>query len=257
MPELPLRNCKVCCSDAQKLDSAEHFARLHKLPFCEPDVASLLLDFSSDGVILQDGKIRLRVDFLAGESAHRKKYGGGRGQALARAVGIKPGKPLPTVVDATAGLARDAFVLASLGCSLRMIEQSPIVAALVENAILRAASDPLFQQMRTTGFSLDQGNSIDILAKIADNNPPDTVYLDPMFPHRQKSAAVKKNMQMLQQLLGPSHKNEDEDLLNAARACAVKRVVVKRPKGAPNFADQKPSAVIQTRKTRYDLYIRC
>ncbi|MCF6262071.1 MAG: class I SAM-dependent methyltransferase [Xanthomonadales bacterium] len=217
----------------------------------------LLLDFASDGLSLHDGKTHLRVDFLAGETAHRKKYGGGRGQALARAVGIKPGKPLPSIVDATAGLARDAFVLASLGCSVRMIEQSPIVAALVEDAILRAADDPVFQQMQTTGFSLEQGNSIEILAEIACNNPPDTVYLDPMFPHRQKFAAVKKNMQMLQQLLGHSHQGEDENLLKAALSCALKRVVVKRPKGAPNLADQKPSAVIQTRKTRYDLYLRC
>lgn len=256
MPELPISNCKVCCSDEQKLDSARQFSRLHKIPMCKPGEHSLLLDFSAEGVVLREGKVRLRVDFLGGETAHRKKYGGGRGQALARAVGIKPGKLLPTIIDATAGLARDAFVLASLGCSVQMIEQSPVVAMLVEDAILRAEDDPLFQQIRKIGFSLVQGNSIEILVAMTADNPPDTVYLDPMFPQRRKSAAVKKNMQVLQQLLG-HHQDTNIGLLNAALDCAVKRVVVKRPKGAPCLTELKPTAEIKTRKTRYDLYVVC
>ncbi len=40
--------------------------------------------------------------------AHRRKFGGGRGEAVAKAVGIK-GDYLPDVVDATAGLGRDAL----------------------------------------------------------------------------------------------------------------------------------------------------
>ncbi|MBE9548334.1 MAG: class I SAM-dependent methyltransferase [Proteobacteria bacterium] len=253
MPDSSTANCKVCCSDAANLVIAKEFSSQHKLQFCDPAETTLLLDFSADGLVLRDGKVKLRVDFIAGESAHRQKYGGGRGQPLARAVGMKQGKAPPTIVDATAGLARDAFVLASLGCPVQMIEQSAIVAALVEDAILRAASDPCFQQILKTGFSLQQGNSIDVLAEIAGKNPPDTVYLDPMFPGRSKSAAVKKNMQMLQKLLG--HNHDDASLLKAALACALKRVVVKRPKGAPWLADKKPSAEINSRKTRYDLYI--
>jgi hypothetical protein len=54
--------------------------------------------------------------------AHRRKFGGGRGEAVAKAVGIK-GDYLPDVVDATAGLGRDAFVLASVGCRVRMLER--------------------------------------------------------------------------------------------------------------------------------------
>ena len=59
------------------------------------------------------------VDFVGGAMAHRRKFGGGRGEAVAKAVGIK-GDYLPDVVDATAGLA----LVASVGCRVRMLEQS-------------------------------------------------------------------------------------------------------------------------------------
>ncbi|TBL57379.1 16S rRNA (guanine(1516)-N(2))-methyltransferase, partial [Klebsiella oxytoca] len=80
------------------------------------------------------------VDFVAGTMAHRRKFGGGRGEAVAKAVGIKKDY-LPDVVDATAGLGRDAFVLASIGCNVRMVERHPVVAALLEDGLKRAYLD--------------------------------------------------------------------------------------------------------------------
>ena len=56
----------------------------------------------------------LACDFVGGPVNHRLRFGGGRGQDLARAAGLKPGVN-PHIVDATAGLGRDAFLLASLG----------------------------------------------------------------------------------------------------------------------------------------------
>ena len=56
---------------------------------------------------------KLICDFTGGAVAHRFRFGGGLGQALPKAVGMKGGKSL-LVVDATAGLGRDAFLLASL-----------------------------------------------------------------------------------------------------------------------------------------------
>lgn len=76
------------------------------------------------------------VDFVGGAMAHRRKFGGGRGEAVAKAVGIK-GSYLPDVVDATAGLGRDAFVLASVGCRVRMLERNPVVAALLDDGLTR------------------------------------------------------------------------------------------------------------------------
>ncbi len=245
---------RVCCSDPAQLTAAKAFANLHRLSWAEPDNAGLLMDFTGAGICLRAGKSMVLVDFIAGELAHRSRFGGDRKQTLARAIGIKSGQPLPTVVDATAGLGKDAFVLASLGCEVRMLECSPVVVALVKDAFVRAQSEPDFQALVANGFSLQQGNSIELLAAIASNNPPDTVYLDPMYPGRTKTAAVKKNMQLLQRLLGNSAKSNG--LLDAALGCALKRVVVKRPKGAPFLDAAKPSMNIASVKTRYDIYLK-
>jgi 16S rRNA (guanine1516-N2)-methyltransferase len=83
---------------------------------------------------------------------------------------------------------------------------------------------------------------------------PDAVLLDPMFPERGSSAAVRKEMQLFQQLVG-----DDPDapaLLATALQVAVHRVAVKRPRGAPPLAGPKPSHVLEGRSTRFDVYVR-
>jgi 16S rRNA (guanine1516-N2)-methyltransferase len=74
----------------------------------------------------------VRVDFVEGGAAHRRLYGGGSGQMIAKAVGIAQGVR-PRVLDATAGLGKDAFVLASLGCEMSLIERQPLIGALLED----------------------------------------------------------------------------------------------------------------------------
>ena len=80
----------------------------------------------------------VRVDFVEGAVAHRRLFGGGAGQMIAKAVGVQAGVR-PRVLDATAGLGRDAFVLASLGCQMTLIERQPLIAALLEDGLARAA----------------------------------------------------------------------------------------------------------------------
>ncbi len=65
-----------------------------------------------------------------GAVGHRRKFGGGKGRAIAKAAGLNKGAT-PTILDGTAGLGRDAFVLASLGCKVQMVERHPVVAALL------------------------------------------------------------------------------------------------------------------------------
>ena len=85
-------------------------------------------------------KTRVVVDFCAGATAHRRKFGGGKGQDIAKAVGVSAAY-IPTVVDATAGLGRDSFVLATLGCDVTAIERQPVVAALLQDGLGRARLD--------------------------------------------------------------------------------------------------------------------
>lgn len=129
------------------------------------------------------------VDFVGGAMAHRRKFGGGRGEAVAKAVGIK-GDYLPDVVDATAGLGRDAFVLASVGCRVRMLERNPVVAALLDDGTARGYADAEIGGWLQERLQLIHASSLTALTDITPR--PQVVYLDPMFPHKQKSALVKK-----------------------------------------------------------------
>lgn len=189
------------------------------------------------------------VDFVAGAMAHRRKFGGGRGEAIAKAVGIK-GAELPSVIDATAGLGRDAFVLASLGCQVKMVERHPVVRLLLQDGLRRAYADA------EIGAMLQQNLQLLPISHIEQLDPQrdfaDVVYLDPMFPHKQKSALVKKEMRLFQQLVGADL--DADSLLEPALKLARKRVVVKRPDYAPFLAQKTPHFERTTKNHRFDIY---
>jgi 16S rRNA (guanine1516-N2)-methyltransferase len=154
------------------------------------------------------------------------------------------------VLDATAGLGRDGFVLASLGCAVTLIERQPLIAALLEDGLARARGDrevgPIVAQMQ-----LLTGNAIELM-DAWEGEPPQVIYLDPMFPHRDKSALVKKEMRLFRPFVG-----DDLDapaLLAAALALASHRVVVKRPRKAPIIAGATPGYALEGKSSRYDIY---
>ena len=191
------------------------------------------------------------VDFIVGTAAHRRQFGGGRGQPLARAVGLKGGA-MPTVIDATAGLGQDAFVLASLGCRVQLVERSPIITALLQDGLGRAAQDSEIGPWVRERLSLYQADGREYLRGLNENQRPEVVYLDPMYPHRRKTALTGKEMRLLRQLVGDDH--DASELLAAALACARRRVVVKRPRLASALTGPLPDAQIIAPHTRFDLY---
>lgn len=185
------------------------------------------------------------VDFLAGKARHRLQYGGGRSQAIAKAVGLAHNPEL-TVLDATAGLGRDAFVLAGLGARVWLLERHPVVRLLLQDGLARGriASPELFDRM--TLLDGDLVNGVEALPE------PDVVYLDPMFPERRSKAAVKKDMALFHELVGA---DEDADrLLAPALSLAGRRVVVKRPRVAPPLANRPPTYSLTGKSNRFDIY---
>lgn len=248
----------VSYAQPNQKDKALAFAERHKLP-CQPlarATGQLTLNFDEIRLEIIDltNQMSLDVDFMGGSVGHRSRFGGGKGQTIARAAGIKQGKPLPWVLDATAGLARDSFVFASLGCRVTMLERSPIIAALVRDGIERASLNQDFSEITQQGFELIETDSLTYIENISEDNMPDVIYLDPMYPERKKSASVKKNMQILQKLVGQD--TDTEQVLEAALHKARQRVVVKRPKGAPEIGcSRKPTLVYDSKSTRYDTYI--
>lgn len=189
------------------------------------------------------------VDFVEGAMAHRRRFGGGRGEAVAKAVGIKGGY-LPSVIDATAGLGRDAFVLASLGCRVQMLERHPVVAALLDDGLQRGYQNAEIGGWLRERLTLIHASSLEALDEMQEK--PDVIYLDPMYPHKQKSALVKKEMRVFQTLVGAD--NDADGLLEPARRLAKKRVVVKRPDYAPPLAGIATQSAVVTKSHRFDIY---
>ena len=191
------------------------------------------------------------IDFTEGKNRHRRLFGGGKGQPLAKAVGMKKGA-VPSVLDVTAGMGRDAFVLATLGCTVTMVERSPVISKLLENALQRAALDADISTI-IARMCLYHADSLDYLESMDDDDKPDVIYLDPMYPHRDKSALVKKEMRIFRAVVGDDF--DSDRLLELARSKALRRIVVKRPKGAGYLCAMKPHSEVASKNTRYDIYL--
>ena len=247
-------HCSVTTQSPEDFEQAEMLAERFALPFSEH------LDKTQHQLVLCNQLLEIRtpdltkpirIDFTEGKNAHRRQFGGGRGQPLAKAIGLKKGAT-PTIIDTTAGYGKDAFVLATLGCNITLIERNPLLAALLEKAIARARLAPDTEQIAHR-MTLIHADASQYLTRLASEQRPDVIYIDPMYPSRQKSALVKKEMQLLHQIIGPD--TDSEQLLDSAIQTAIKRVVVKRPKSAGPISNKKPSAAVESKNTRYDIYL--
>ncbi|MBK8095712.1 MAG: class I SAM-dependent methyltransferase [Planctomycetes bacterium] len=183
--------------------------------------------------------LRIGINPCHGELAHRL-HTSRRKDPLARAIGLHRRNAPVRVVDATAGLGRDAMVLASLGCCVTAIERVPALALL-----LHAATASRFV------FAVICADASEWLRTQPTGARPDVVYLDPMFAEPGR-AQVKKEMQVCRALATADGANE---VFAAAMACAKDRVVVKRhPDGAPLAAG--PSFTVGSNRIRFDVYLR-
>ncbi len=251
----PLR-IAVTSTEISLLDSAQKLAKNLFLPYIEPPQQKnfdFILALTPAGLCLKDlGKKSLgvlKIDFFQGKLAYRLHHLHNQKQLLAKAVGLKASFK-PTVLDATAGLGNDAFILAQLGCSVTLLERSPVIFALLHDGLYRALNHPKYSFL---SIKLIQTNALFYLKKIsAGKEAPEIIYLDPMYPHSAKSALAKKEMRFLRQLVG-----DDMDaahLLALSLVCAKQRVVVKRPRLAPYLAELKPGHSIFGKQHRLDVY---
>lgn len=186
------------------------------------------------------------AEFVHGRTGARGRAGVQGAEALARAAGARRGHR-PVVIDATAGLGRDAFVLAARGCAVTLIERHPVVDALLADGLARALDDPDAAAVAAR-MQRVHGDARRLLAR----RGADVVLVDPMHPPRRKSAAVRKEMRVLRALVGPD--GDSDGLLQAALAAARERVVVKRPAGAEALPGPAPTGAVAGRSTRFDIY---
>lgn len=193
---------------------------------------------------------RVAVDFMSPDMLFRRKSG--HNEPLGRAVGIKADMK-PRVFDATAGLGRDAFVLADLGCHVELSEASAVLHFLLreaKQAALLSASDKVVNAVERMTISCG-----DSTARTLEGF--DVIYLDPMFPDRSKSAAVKKELATVQALLAnDAVDGQAQQLLDWALSQPVRRVVVKRPAKSAYLGGVRPSHTITGKTVRFDVLVR-
>ena len=210
--------------------------------------SGLVLRDDGEGLALVGDGVVVRPDF--GRMAARLRPSNLSRELLVRAAKVKhAGGPL-TAVDATAGLGDDSLLLAAAGFEVRLYERNPTVAALLRDALWRAQADPRLSSV-VARMTLVEGDSVQGLAELGFH--PSVVLLDPMFPAKQKSAAVKKKLQLLQQLEAPC--DDEAALLEAALSAKPRKVVVKRPAKGPFLAGAKPSYSLEGKAIRYDCYV--
>lgn len=191
----------------------------------------------------------LKCSFIEGPILHRLKYGKGRGQNLAKAVGFKLNKNR-TIIDATAGLGYDAFILASLGANVTLIERSEKIYDLLKAAISEAKLYGGEISKIVNRMNLLFGDSKDILPNIA----PEVILIDTMYKDRKKSALVKNDMRLVREVVGSD--SDHVELINVALNNASKRVVIKQPRYAETLDNIKGcSHQILGKTIRYDVYV--
>lgn len=198
---------------------------------------------------MNKGAAELRVDFVSGAVAHRLRFGGGRGQALAKAMGLRAGKT-PKIVDATAGLGRDAFLLASLGAEVTLIERSHEMHALLVDGMARARLEGGDFAEIIARMTLLHGDAKDLLPGLG----AEAILIDPMHPPRKNSALVKRELRQVREIVGTDE--DAADLVRVALESARQRVVLKWPAKADAIAGVRAcSHQILGKSTRYDVFM--
>ena len=210
---------------------------------------TLVLSAGKDGVKLTFGKMEVKGDFSGMYARIRKNNLNGELLVkAARIPGISPSEI--TVADATAGLGEDSFLLAAAGYRVLLFEKDPVIYLLLEDALKRAVNDPAIHDIAAR-MNCMEADSKTALGSITEK--PDIVFLDPMFPARQKSGLVKKKFQLLHFLEKPCE--DEKEMMDAAFGADPCKIIIKRPLKAAVMADVRPTYSLTGKSIRYDVIV--
>lgn len=257
-------------AEAESLSKLYGFRLLHHPDWLEAKNSRYLLVLSGRGLYLMPqsdlsrldspatyeqflsaGKGAIAVEFSSGKNAHRRQYGGGKGQLIARAAGIRSGV-FPDILDVSAGFGADGFVFASLGCRVTLLERNPVVFCLLQDGLKRAAAsdDPDLREL-VSRIDLHFGDAAVSLS--SSGYGALVAYFDPMFPEKKKQAASNKTMTAFHHIVGSD--SDAGEVLHLLLQQDFSRVVVKRPRLAASLCD-KPNLVFTGKSGRFDVYAR-
>lgn len=239
-------NVVVCIKKGADKGLAEALANKLNTPVVDKEGNGLTILFDATGVSLSGYKLTYQGDFE--ELLRRVSDGRLLHEMLVKAA--KTSEKGLTLIDATAGMGEDSFLLAAYGYEVTLHEQNPVIAALLKDALRRGKKNPAIKDI-IGRMHLVEGDSVELLSKRTD--PVDVIYLDPMFPARQKSGLINKKMQLIQKLELPCQ--GEKELFDAAINAKPAKIIVKRPLKSPHLADKKPSYMLEGKAIRYDIYV--
>ena len=195
--------------------------------------------------------LTLKVNFNDGRIQYRSQRFDQDGELLLTAVSARAGLK---VLDATAGLGRDAFLMAAAACQLTICERNPVIHQILKDGLLRLDDNSVAGDFKL--LNIDSLSYLDQLLEGSSTQQqrPDVIYLDPMFPQRKKSAAVKREMQILQDIVG--FDTDIESLIEKAMLAASHRVVIKRPIKAPPLLGFPTTMQVKGKSTRFDIWVK-
>lgn len=235
----------VCIGKGGQKDMAESFSRRTGSPIVNKPGDYLTVLFDSKGVSLSGFGLSYQGDFE--NMLHRVTNGRLQHEMLAKAV--KTDQENLKAIDATAGMGEDSLLLAACGYQVTLYEQNPVIAILLKDALRRAKKNTVLKDI-VSRMQLVEGDSIEHLNKRLD--PVDVIYLDPMFPGRQKSGLINKKLQLIQKLEPPCSK--ETALFDAAMAAQPSKIIVKRPLKSPYLDERVPSYSLKGKAIRYNCY---
>ena len=212
------------------------------------ETSKLVLKLDADGLALHsDGQV-LKGDFT--RMLPRLKSSNLSKELLVRAAKIKDSDAPLTALDATAGFGEDSLLLAAAGFHVTLYERNPVVYELLFDTIKRAKNIPELSKI-VSRMQVIHEDSIEAMKHL--KSSPDVILLDPMFPERQKSALVKKKLQMIQKLEIPCM--DETELLKTAMNAKPKKLIVKRPPKGPYLAGIKPDYSNEGKAVRFDCFV--
>lgn len=238
----------VCMGKGAQRDAAEAIARRVGAPLAEEPGEGLTLLLDGSGLSLTGYGLSYRGDFT--EMLPRLTEGRLAHEMLAHVSKFKPTDRPMRAVDATAGMGEDSILLAAAGYETTLFEQNPVVAALLRDALRRAKKHPFLGPI-VSRMTLIEGDSVAGMQTLP--FAPDLVYLDPMFPARQKSGLIGKKLQLIQRLESPCA--AEDALLDAAVSTGTPKIVIKRPLKGPFLAGRQPNHSVKGKAIRYDVMI--
>lgn len=236
----------ICLEEGGCREAAEALSGKMGAPIQETMGEELTVVFGKDGVSLKGYGLSYRGDFE--RMIPRVTKGRLTHEMLVKAAKSKESGR--KAVDATAGMGEDSFLIAAAGYEVTLFEQNPVVACLLRDALARGREIPEIREI-IERMTLVEENSVDGLAGL--KGQVDLIYLDPMFPARQKSGLINKKLQLIQKLEPPC--GQEEELFAAALEAKPGKIVVKRPMKAPHLAEKKPGYMLKGESIRYDCYV--